>query len=422
MKLLLINQAFVSFDEPGFTRHFEMARYMREQGHEMVIVGSDVNYQTGTRIVEHDGWITEQELDGVRVLRASTLPALHRNYFWRVISFIGFMFTALIASLQVKDVDLVIGSSPPIFQAVTAWFVAFLLRKPFLFEVRDLWPQFAIDMKVIRNPIVIHLAYAVEKFLYQRATHILVNSPAYKPYIIRRGIPPEKITFIPYGTDISMFRPDIDGRALRKEWGLQDKFIVLYAGAMGQANDIYTLLRAAARLRDHPKIHFVLFGEGKEGPNLRAQAQRLGLSNVTFAGVAPKNQMPAIVAAADVCLAILQDIPGFRMTYPNKVFDHMAAGRATVLVIDGVIREVIESSGGGVFVPPGDDQALADTLRDLAAHPERVRQMGEKARQYLVQHFDRRQKLAETLHLFQTVIGQSQQQGKNRHPYLDETC
>ncbi len=411
MKLLLVNQAFVSFDEPGFTRHFEMARYLREHGHEMVIVGSDVNYQTGKRIFEHEGWIAEQELDGVRVLRASTLPALHRNYFWRVISFVGFMFTALVASLRVKDVDLVIGSSPPIFQALAAWFAAFLLRKPFLFEVRDLWPQFAIDMKVIHNPIVIHLAYAVEKFLYRRAVHILVNSPAYKPYIIQRGIPPEKITFIPYGTDVSMFHPNVDGSALRKAWGLDGKFIVLYAGAMGQANDIYTVLRAAAHLRHHPTIHFLLFGDGKEGPNLRAEAQRLGLTNVTFGGVAPKTKMPAIVAAADVCLAILQDIPGFRMTYPNKVFDHMAAGRATVLVIDGVIRKVIEASGGGVFVPPGDDLALAKTLQELANDPERVRQMGQKARQYLLQHFDRRQKLAETMQLFQNVIAQCNRQG-----------
>jgi glycosyltransferase involved in cell wall biosynthesis len=172
---------------------------------------------------------------------------------------------------------------------------------------------------------------------------------------------------------------------------------------MGQANDIYTILRAAARLRDEPKICFALFGDGKEGENLRAEASRLGLDNVLFAGAAPKTKMPAIVAAADVCIAILQDIPGFRMTYPNKVFDHMAAGRATVLVIDGVIRDVIEASGGGVFVPPGDDERLAQVIRELADDPARVKRMGEQARAYLVQNFDRRDKLSETLELFQRL-------------------
>jgi len=403
MKILLVNQAFVSFDEPGFTRHFEMAKYLRERGHEMVIVASDVNYQTGQRIVEHRGFIAEQEIEGVRVLRAFMLPSLHRNYFWRIVSFVGFMFSAVAASLKVKDADFVMGTSPPIFQAFAAWMAAFLLRKPFLFEVRDLWPQFAIDMRVIKNPAVIYLAHAVEKFLYSRAAHILVNSPAYKPYIMKRGVPVDKITFIPYGTDISMFTPEVDGSQVRREFGLNDKFVALYAGAMGQANDIYTILRAAARLRDEPKIQIALFGDGKEGANLRAEASRLGLDNVTFAGAAPKTKMPAVVAAADVCIAILQDIPGFRMTYPNKVFDHMAAGRATVLVIDGVIREVIETSGGGVFVPPGDDERLAQVLRELADDPVRVQRMGEQARAYLVQNFDRRDKLAETLELFQRI-------------------
>jgi glycosyltransferase involved in cell wall biosynthesis len=280
---------------------------------------------------------------------------------------------------------------------------AFLLRKPFLFEVRDLWPQFAIDMQVIKNPGVIYLAHAVEKFLYSRASHILVNSPAYKPYIVGRGVPADKVTFIPYGTDVSMFTPDADGSAVRRELGLDDKFIVLYAGAMGQANDIYTILRAAARLRGESKIRFVLFGDGKEGENLRAEAGRLGLDNVLFAGAAPKTKMPAVVSAADVCLAILQDIPGFRMTYPNKVFDHMAAGRATILVIDGVIRDVIETSGGGVFVPPADDERLAQVIRELADDPARVKRMGEQARSYLVQNFDRRDKLSETLELFKRL-------------------
>ena len=430
MKILLINQAFVSPDEPGHTRHFEMAKFLRARGHELVIVASDLNYQTGQRTVTRRGIFTEQNIDGVRVLRSYIYPALHRSYFWRIISFFSFMFSSVWTALQVRDVNLVMGTTPPIFQAVSAWFVAWMRRKPFLLEVRDLWPEFGVSMGVLKNPAVIALARWLEKFLYARATHILVNSPAYKEYMIGKGVPEKKITYIAYGTDVDMFNPQVDGSSIRKQLGLGDKFVVLYAGALGQANDIDTILRAAERLSSHrehrekesfskvsvdsvaeqidadakDKIHFVLFGDGKERPRLQNEAERMKLSNIIFAGVRPKKDMPLVVASADVCLAILQDIPMFRTTYPNKVFDYMAAGRATVLVIDGVSRDLIESSNGGVFIQPGDDEMLARKILELSKDLQRVQQMGQNARDYLVKHLDRRDKLNETLDLFTKLV------------------
>lgn len=403
MKILLINQVFVSLDEPGHTRHFELAKFLQPRGHELVIVASDLNYQTGQRTVDRKGVFAEQIIDGVRILRAYIYPALHRSYFWRVISFFSFMFSSVWTAFQVRDVDLVLGTTPPIFQAVSAWFVAWIRRKPFLLEVRDLWPEFGVSMGVLKNPLVISLGRWLEKFLYTRATHILVNSPAYKDYMIGKGVPEKKITFIPYGTDVDMFNPQVDGSSIRAELGLQNKFVVLYAGALGQANDIDTILRAAERLKPYDKIHFVLFGDGKERPRLQNEAERMKLTNVIFAGVRPKKDMPRVVASADVCLAILQDIPMFRTTYPNKVFDYMAAGRATVLVIDGITRELIESSYGGVFVQPNDDETLAETILDLSNNMDIVKQMGQNAREYLVNHLDRRDKLNETLELLEKI-------------------
>jgi glycosyltransferase involved in cell wall biosynthesis len=404
MRILLINQAFVSPDEPGHTRHFEMAKFLQSRGHDLVIVASDLNYQTGQRTVERRGLYAEQNFDGVRVLRAYIYPALHRSYFWRVVSFFSFMFSSVWTALQVRDVDLVMGTTPPIFQAVSAWFVAWMRRKPFLLEVRDLWPEFGVSMGVLKNPVVIALARWLERFLYARATHILVNSPAYREYMISKGVPERKVTYIPYGTDVDMFNPGVDGSSIRSELGLQDKFVVLYAGALGQANDIDTILRAAERLKSEEKIRFVLFGDGKERSRLQSEAERMQLSNVIFAGVRPKKEMPLVVAAADVCLAILQDIPMFRTTYPNKVFDYMAAGRATVLVIDGVSRQLIEESGGGAYVQPEDDAMLAERILELSKDPKRVQGMGQDAREYLVKHLDRRDKLNETLELLTRLV------------------
>jgi len=404
MKILLINQAFVSPDEPGHTRHYELAQYLKALGHQLVIVASDLNYQTGQKTVEHKGISVEQNINGIQVIRAYILPALHRSYFWRIISFFSFMFSSIWVAFKVKDVDLVMGTTPPIFQAVSAWFVSFLIRKPFLLEVRDLWPEFIVSMGVFRNPILIKMARWLEKFLYTRATHILVNSPAYADYIKQKNVSGQKITYIPYGTDIDMFSPQKSGQEIREQYGLNEKFVVLYAGALGQANDIYTIINAANLLKNESNIFFILFGDGKEKTNLINETHRLSLQNILFAGVTPKKAMPEVLAAADLCLAILQDVDMFRTTYPNKVFDYMAAGKATVLVIDGVIRNVIEEADGGVFVQPGDATNLSQVILQLSKNPQRVQEMGKNARQYLVKNLDRREKLRETLQLFETMV------------------
>lgn len=404
MKILLINQVFVSPEEPGHTRHFEMGQFLKAHGHELVIVASDLNYQTGQRTVERRGLFAEQIFDGVRVLRSYIYPAIHRSYFWRVIAFFSFMFSSIWTALSVKDLDLVMGTTPPIFQAVSAWVVAALRRKPFLLEVRDLWPEFGISMGVLKNPVIIALSRWLEMFLYKRAAHILVNSPAYRDYMLAKGVPENKVTYIPYGTDVDMFNPSIDGSSIRRELNVDDKFAVLYAGALGQANDIDTLLRAAERLKKEERISFVLFGDGKERTRLEDEAQRMDLRNVIFAGTRPKKDMPRIVASADACLAILQDIPAFRTTYPNKVFDYMAAGRASVIVIDGITRELIETSRGGVYVKPADDAMLAQKILELSRNPAQVKEMGANAREYLVRNLDRRDKLNETLGLFEKLI------------------
>ncbi len=403
MRILLINQVFVSPDEPGHTRHFELAQFLKQQGHELVIVASDVNYQTGQRTVEQSGLFTEQKLDGVRVFRTHITSGLHRNYAARVQSFLSFMFRSIRVSMRVQDVDLVMGTTPPIFQAFSAWYVAWRRHKPFLLEVRDLWPEFAIGMGVIKNRFIIGLARMLERFLYRHADGILVNSPAYTDYLQQKSVSLKKITCIPYGADLDMFTPAVDGTRIRKQLGMEKKFIVLYAGALGEANDIYTILRAANRLKANTEIVFIFVGDGKERPRLQAEAERLGLKNVLFGGTRPKKEMPEVLAAADVNLAILKDIPMFRTTYPNKVFDSMAAGKATILVIDGVIREVVEASGGGVFVRPVDDEGLANTVLALSKDPARLTRMGAAARRYAMKHLNRRDKLEETMDLLITM-------------------
>ncbi len=403
MNVLLIHQAFVSPDEAGGTRHYEFARSCAERGHAITIVASNISYLSGQRVSAARGVVSEETIDGVRVLRAYTYPSLHRSFVWRVLSFLSFMITSTIAGLKAGPVDIVMGTSPPIFQAVSAWLVAVLRRRPFLLEVRDLWPAFAIDMGVLTNPILIRLATALETFLYARARHIIVNSPAYRDYLLQRGVPPAKVSLIPNGVDPAMFDPAADGASVRQEFGLDGLFVATYAGALGMANDIPVILRAAQRLSHRPDIHFLLVGDGKERANLQKMAASLGLDNVTFTGSRPKKQMGSFLAASDVCLATLQDIPMFRTTYPNKVFDYMAAGRPTILTIDGVIREVVEGARGGIFVPPGNDEALAGAIARLAECPDLAREMGNAAREQVVRQFNRKEHAGKFVTLLEKI-------------------
>lgn len=388
--------------EAGGTRHFEFARQCARKGQQFLIVASDFSYLTG-RAVDSVAQGKQESYDGVLVLRAKTINTLHKSFVWRIVSFFSFMVTATWKGLRAGKIDLVMGTSPPIFQAFSAWLVSAFRGKPLLLEIRDLWPEFAIDMGVLTNPILIKLSRWLENFLYSRAKHILVNSPAYAKYLADRGIPENKISLISNGVDPAMFDPEMDGNGVREKYGLREEFIVTYAGALGPANDLMTVLEAAEMLKDQGKIHFLIVGDGKDRVHLEKFKKERNLSNVTFTGAIPKSEMPEILAASNACLAILKNIPMFKTTYPNKVFDYMAAGRPTLLAIDGVIREVIEKAHGGIYCEPGKPGPLAEAVLTLFKDPTLCRKLGAAARDYVVKYFNRSEQAAEFIQLIQRV-------------------
>ncbi len=403
MRILLIHQAFVSPKEAGGTRHFELSQHCRKQGIDFSIIASDISYLTGGKVNGKGGLISTEIVQDTIIYRAYTYPALHKSFVWRVFSFISFMLSSIVAALRVKDVNAVIGTSPPIFQAFSAWLAAFIKGVPFILEVRDLWPEFAVDMGVLKNRALIKLSYRFARFLYARATHIIVNSPAYRDHLISIGVSENKISLIPNGVDIGMFPMNSNGKLVRADLGLNGQFVVTYAGAIGLANDIPLILKAAERLCDRPEIHFLVVGDGKERRNMEDMARGMGLRNVTFTGAMPKSRMPDVMSASDACLAVLQNIPMFKTTYPNKVFDYMASSKPTILAIDGVIREVVEMAGGGIFVPPGDDQALAQAVCQLSENPEQTMEMGDSARKYVAKYFNREKQAEKFVSLLHSI-------------------
>lgn len=393
MHILLIHQAFAALDEAGGTRHYELASFLARHGHRVTIIASPISYLTGKARQARIPWREEQQPEpGVRIIRTHTYSAYHKSFFHRIIGFFSFMVSSFLVGLSIRQVDLVWGTSPPIFQGVTAWLLARLKGVPFLFEVRDLWPAFAIAVGVLKNPLLIRLSHWLERFLLHRADQVMVNSPGFIEHVTQRGA--KRVELIPNGADPVMFDPADDGAAFRQEHGLEGKFIVLYAGAHGLSNDLGVVLQAAEMLRDHAQVIFVFVGDGKEKPALQAQAQSAGLGNVLFLPPVAKQSMNRMLAAADACIAILKPIALYKTTYPNKVFDYMAAGKPVLLAIDGVIRQVMEQAGAGIFCQPGEPSALARGVLAMESDRQQTCQMGAAGRLH-VERFFSRQMLAE---------------------------
>lgn len=403
LHILLIHQAFAALDEPGGTRHHEFARFLVAQGNRVTVIASPVSYLTGSSSQKRIRWAEKQVDDqGVTIIRAYTYNALHRSFVHRVFSFLSFMLSSFLIGLSITKVDVVWGTSPPIFQGITAWALARIKRARFIFEVRDLWPAFAVAVGVLRNRVIIRASEGLERFLYRHADKVIVNSPGFIEHIEARGA--ADIALVPNGTDTSMFNPKSNGEDFRKAHDLNGKFVALYAGAHGLSNDLGAFLRAAQLLENEYEIAIVLLGDGKEKAALETQAEEMSLKNVHFISSIPKDEMPEALAAANVCVAILKPVPLYGTVYPNKVFDYMAAGRPIVLAIDGVIRQVVEDAGAGEFVQPGDSRAIANSIRRMAADPMRARKMGLAGRAYVSVHFERRSLAQKLIEVMENIV------------------
>ena len=384
MKILIVHQNFVDHKHPGGTRHLDIAKCLVEKGHEVTIVASTVDYLSGNRIA---GPKVEMH-KGVKIVRAYALPTVQRSILWRLISYVSFIPSSMLFAFRHGKADIVMGTTPPIFQLPATWLVAKLRRAPFVLEVLDLWPEFAIGMGVLKNRYLIWTAKKVEWFFYRVSQHLVGNSPAYRDYLIEGGIAAERVTFIPMGVDLTLFDPESRGEKMRTRFDLGDKFVVTYAGAHGISNDLDTVLDAATQTQDDPEIHYLFVGGGNEKPRLEAKTKELGLTNITFGGTVPKDEVGDVLAASNACIALLKDIPQYKTPFPNKVFDYMAAGRPVLLGIDGVIREVVEAAEAGIFFHPGKGDQLAAAVRRLKDDPSLSQQMKESGREYVRQHYD----------------------------------
>lgn len=396
MRILILHQYYLQPGQPGGSRFNEMARLWADSGHRVSVIAGNVNYTTGKKLDGGPRRRIVSEQDGpVKVWRCDVPESYSRSYRGRMWAFTAFALTASAAILRAEKPDVIIATSPPLTIALPGILAARLRwgHTPWIFEVRDLWPESAVTSGVLSSrSLLTRGLYVLERFAYRIADRVNVLTPAFREDILHRGLAPAgKIAFIPNGADLDRFQPGPHDNHLRNLFGWGDRFVVLYAGAHGRANAVDQLLQAAVCLRDRPDILIACVGDGPDRAALETTARRQGLSNIAFLGAQPKDTMPDLVNAANAGAAVLQDNPTFRTVYPNKVFDYMACARPTVLAIDGVARRLVcEEAGAGLFAEPENGPAIADAIRRLADHPDVCREMGARGYRWVVEHASRR--------------------------------
>jgi glycosyltransferase involved in cell wall biosynthesis len=396
MKILIIHQYYLMPGKAGGSRFNEMSRIWAEQGHEVTVIAGTVDHISGKAPERYRGrWLFKEQDGPVTVWRCHVPESYGRSYVGRMWAFFGFTLSTATAVLRTERPDIILATSPPLIVTVPGMMAAHLRGGaiPWIFEVRDLWPESAITTGVLsrRSPLS-HFLYALERWGYRFADRINVLTPAFREDILKRGLAAaDKIAFIPNGADLDNFRPGPLDNELRRHLGWGNRFVVLYAGAHGRANAVKQLVNAAEWLRDRPDILIACVGDGPERKSLEEVVRHRRLENIVFLGPQPKDRMPLFVNGANAGVAVLQNNPTFRTVYPNKVFDYMACGRPTLLAIDGVARRLVcEEARAGVFAEPENAPAIANAARYLADNPVLCGEMGMRGREWVMANASRR--------------------------------
>lgn len=394
MRILYFTQYFPPEVGATQTRAFEMSRYLASRGHHVTVVTEVPNHPSGIIPPAYKGRLSERRIEqGVDVLRLWVWTSPEKTFATRMRFYLSYMgMGALAGSLVRGRYDLVYATSPPLFVGAAGLAASFVRRVPFVFEVRDLWPESAVALGELSSRKAIAAAEMLEKLLYSRARRIVAVTQGIRSRLLERGLPPDKLAFISNGANTDLFRPDPEGAAkLRRELGLAGAFVVLYAGIHGIAQGLETLLDAADLLRNEPNIQFVMLGEGPRKAALLQRCQSLGLTNLRMLPEVPASSMPAYLSMADCAVVPLKNEPVFYGALPSKMFEAWACATPIVLSVAGEAVGVLDEADGGVAVPPEDARKLAQAIEYLRANPDRAREMGSKGQEYVTRHYTRQE-------------------------------
>ncbi len=402
MNILYVSQYFPPEMGAPAARAAELSRHWVAAGHDVTILTGFPNHPTGVVPLEYRKkfrrLLARERIDGVNIVRTFLLPFPNRKAHERILNYCSFCLSAAGTGMFLSRPDLVIATSPQLLVGLSGWWLARRKHVPFIFEVRDLWPESLAAVGIGNENSALHRVLSkIAGFLYRRSDHIVVVTPAFEDHLVKHWrVPREKISVIENGVETDLFAPHSSHSelvvSLKRELELEGKFVVSYIGTMGMAHGLETVLAAAAQLRStNPDIVFLLVGEGAEKDRILAMARERGLANLRFVGQQPRETIPAYIEASNVCLVLLKKNDLFKTVIPTKMLEFMSCACPVILGVDGQARAILEEANAGLVIEPENSAALVDAILYLAANPKSAREMGHNGREHILRKYSRRQ-------------------------------
>lgn len=395
MRILLLHQYFLEEDDPGGSRWNEMTKTWTAQGHKVTVIAGMMHANGLEKRKEYKGkYFVRKQQGDIVVQRTHVSESYNSGFLGRLWGYFSFMFSSLWAGLfKVKgEYDVVIVTSPPLFVGISGYLISRFKKAPMVFEIRDLWPESAIDTGVLTNKWVIKMAYAVEKFIYKKARLINVLTPAfYSTLRDKKNIKESKLIMIPNAADFSLSEEIVssfDRTEFRKQHDLDGHFVITYVGAHGVANHLEQVLEAGKALED-TNVLFLLIGQGMEKARLMKLAEKMAVKNVRFIDSVPKKEVFKYILASEMGASVLKRVDTFKTVYSNKTFDYFSCKKPILMAIDGVSRDLVEAAKAGTYVEPENTSEYNRIIREYLNNPQRLDEEGESGYQYAKQNFDR---------------------------------
>jgi glycosyltransferase involved in cell wall biosynthesis len=372
MRILFLTDNFPPERNAPATRVHEHACYWVKWGHDVTILTGVPNFPEGKVFPGYrNRWRQEERIDGIRVVRVKTFITANEGVLLRTLDYLSFMASAFLAGSFLPKPDVVIATSPQFFAAVAGCALSGLRGRPYLLEVRDLWPASIAAVGALKDSIALRWLERLELFLYRKASAIVVVTKAFKEDLVRRGVPSAKVAVVINGVDLPRYAPRPKDPELEAKLGLTGRFVVGYVGTHGMAHALEKVLDVAGRMREDAGVRFLFVGGGAEKAKLVEEAERRGLANVVFLPSQPKERMPEIWSLCDVALVHLKDAPVFATVIPSKIFEAMGMGLPIVIATPkGEAGGIVEEDGAGIWVPPEDPAALEGAVRRLKEDPD----------------------------------------------------
>jgi glycosyltransferase involved in cell wall biosynthesis len=374
MKILFLTENFPPETNASASRVFERACYWVKWGHEVTVVTCAPNFPSGKVFPGYSNrWYQTEIMDGIRVVRVKTFIARNRGVVRRTLDFLSFMLSGIAGGLVQTRPDVVVATSPQFFAAVGGWVLACLKRRPFVFELGDLWPASITAVGAMRKNIGLKLMESLELFLYRRSAAIVALTRAFKENLVSRGISPGKIAVVRNGVDMTRYAPRSRDRHLAEALNLNDMFVIGYIGTHGMAHDLGNVLNAAEILVSEKNIRFLFVGAGAARERLVAEAGRRNLDNIVFVPPQPKAEVQRYWSLCDLALAHLKDNSVFAGVIPSKIFEAMGMGLPVLLVAPaGEASEIVIGEHAGYWVPAARPDVLAETICRIVTQPEEL--------------------------------------------------